>query len=69
MNIGSYMGGQTNPWMATQNKVALLDNQQNDIPRHKLQNVQPQSYNDGLLEFSTAETFFHIGLDSAVRVG
>ena len=69
-NIPSFMGGRSNPWMASEKfEMALLDHEQDELEIADLPLTKKQSKGDGLLEFCAAENMVEMTLDRCKRVG
>jgi hypothetical protein len=61
-NIPTYMGGRHNPWVNSEQSMALRSPQGEE-------QYKPQSFSDGLLELTSVDTIPELGLGMTKRVG
>jgi hypothetical protein len=62
------MGGKGNPWKDSEgDKYTAL--REREGQKMRVQGQQTQSYNDGMIELSAAETFFDLPFHTTNRIG
>ena len=68
-NIPSFKGGRSNPWMESDDVLALRDAHGNPIARSEVEEqYKEQSISDGLLEISVASNMTNLIMDRSRRL-